>query len=109
MPSNNQRRARAQRSVSTAGTENHQGALGLISTGLETMVQSLLDKANEGDVQAARVLLSLQSEEFSRSRSGANDPLMIRIKEIREAGSKMEEELWSVLYRKVEVPVFKTP
>lgn len=107
MPSNNQQRARIRRATRTEGTESHQDALGLINDSLVSIVQSLTEKAENGDTQAAKALFELSKEEFSRARSGANDPILIRIKEIRAAGSKMDEELWAKLYRNVEKPTME--
>lgn len=107
MPSNNQQRARIRRATRTEGTESHQDALGLITDALTNIVQSLTEKAESGDVQAAKALFELSKEEFSRARSGANDPLLIRIKEIRAAGSGMEQELWGKLYRNVDKPLME--
>ena len=97
MPSNNQQRARIRRATRTEGTETHQDALGYINDSLVEIVQSLTEKAKEGDTTAAKALFELSKEEFSRARSGANDPILIRIREIRAAGSKLEEELWEKL------------
>lgn len=108
MPSNNQQRARLRRSTSTAGTESQQDALAHISGNLNAIIETLTETAMNGDVQAAKALIALQQDEFSRARSGANDPLMIRLKEIREAGSPKLEALWNTLYKnnpKVEISV----
>ena len=108
MPSNNQQRARLRRSTSTAGTETQQDALAHISDNLGDIIATLTENAKAGDVQAAKALISLQQDEFTRARSGANDPLLIRLKEIREAGSPMLEALWGNLYKtqpKVEISV----
>lgn len=106
MPSNNQTRARVRRSANTEGTEAQQDALGLISDALPEIIESLANKAKNGDVNAGRALLALQQEEFSRARSGANDPMLLRLKEIREAGSPQLERIWATLYKnlpKIEV------
>jgi hypothetical protein len=107
MPSNNQQRARIRRATRTEGTENHQDALGFINANLTEIVETLTDKAKTGDVQAAKALFELSKEEFSRARSGANDPLLVRIREIRAAGSTLDEELWAKLYRNVPQPVME--
>jgi hypothetical protein len=104
MPSNNQQRARIRRATRTDGTEDHQNALGLINESLVDIVESLTEKAKTGDTQAAKALFELSKEEFSRARSGANDPILLRIKEIRAAGSQIDEQLWAKLYRNVEKP-----
>lgn len=101
MPSNNQQRARSRRAISTAGTENQQDALAKISENLADIIDTLTTTAKGGDVQAAKALISLQQEEFSRARSGANDPLLIRLREIREAGSPHLQKLWGTLYRNI--------
>lgn len=107
MPSNNQQRARIRRATRTEGTESHQDALGYINAALVHIVEALTEKAKAGDTQAASQLFKLSQEEFSRARSGANDPLLIRIKEIRAAGSGMEQELWGKLYRNVDKPLME--
>jgi hypothetical protein len=99
MPANNQTRARLNRSISTEGTEAQQDALSYISDNLTSIVKSLTALAKRGDVQAAKALIALQQEEFIRAKSGANDPLLVRLQEIREAGSPKIRQLWGTLYK----------
>lgn len=101
MPSNNQMRARARRSVSTEGTESHQTALGIASSALVEGMEVIAQRAREGDPDAMAMIIKLSGEEFSRARSGGNDPVLKEIKEIRAAGSPKLEALWGVLYKNV--------
>lgn len=103
MPSNNQSRARSRRSINTSGTEVHQDALSLINDSLNDIVQSLTEKAKQGDNNAAKQILDMAKDEFVRARSGANDPMMIRVQQIREAGSPKLEALWAQMYRNVPI------
>jgi hypothetical protein len=79
----------------------------MISTALPEIIDALTNKAKNGDVNAGRALIALQQEEFSRARSGANDPLFIKLREIREAGSPKLQAIWGTLYKSVpqiEIP-----
>lgn len=101
MASNNSPRARLRRSGRTEGTEAHQDALSHISENLGEIIDTLTEKAKAGDTQAAKALIDLSKDEFVRSRSGANDPLLVKIREIREAGSERQRQIWETLYRNV--------
>lgn len=105
---NGRSRARMDRAVSTEGTELHQDALAMAAESLNDVITTLRDQAKKGDVQASKALLELASTEIGRARSGANDPLLLRILEIREAGSQIEYDLWEKLYRN-GVPTLEEP
>lgn len=105
---NGRSRARMDRAVSTEGTQLQTDALAQAGQGLEAAIAKLVEKSALGDIQAIQALIALNSDEIGRARSGANDPLLLRILEIREAGSDIEYNLWEKLYRN-GVPVLEEP
>lgn len=92
-------RARLDRAVSTDGTEIQSDVLLEASSGLLAAVKMLNTKAQNGDLNAIEALLKINADEFSRARSGANNPLLLRVIELREEGSQILEDTWKVLYR----------
>ena len=97
----NQRRGRARmdRAVSVDGTEVQSDVLEEAASGLLEAVRKLNEPAKSGNLNAIEALLKINADEFSRARSGANNPLLRRILEIREEGREILAETWQVLYR----------
>lgn len=96
------------RATNLSGTELHQDVLGIAADSLERIVTKLVQEADAGNMDAIGQLIKLNQEEFSRARSGANDPVLIRVQELRAAGSQMSYEIWKKLYRE-GVPVMEEP
>lgn len=87
------------RAVSVDGTEVQSDVLEEAASGLLNAVKKLNEQAQAGNLNAIEALLKINADEFSRARSGANNPLLLRILEIREEGSEILAETWKVLYR----------
>lgn len=96
------------RAINLDGTELHQDVLGIAAEGLERAVRKLVQESDAGNLDAINQLMKLSQEEFARARSGANDPVLLRVKEIRDAGSQMNYDLWQKLYRN-GIPVMEEP